>query len=129
MINSILYIAPSYLVETNNLIEVIYTNSYNKDINLKYCMLRSDLVIFTENNNELEEWCTWYQIPFKVVTDVSASLLDGIYKITIIDSKNNDILNSIFSLLRKKTKEIDLTIFANCLKNPGIKMALALGGN
>ena len=129
MISSVLYTSPETSLVNKTINQIIYTNSYNKDINLQYCMLRSDLVILTEVNKKLEEWCSWYMIPFqKVLTEVPASLFNNVNRVTLIESSNRDALNSIFKLLKTIPSSQNLTVFANCVENPGIKMATALGG-
>jgi len=88
-------------------------------------MLRSDYVIFTENNKELEDWCKWFAIPIlKFITAVDTNIFNDIVKITIINSENRDSLNTLFSLFKDK----DVILFGNTVNNPGIKMAIALGG-
>lgn len=59
---SCIYASPDKEVEASVNQKVVYTNAYDTKTNIKYCTLRSDVVILGSGCEDEEAFCEWYFI-------------------------------------------------------------------
>ena len=122
MVNNIIYTGPNDLLPAEDRTKVIYTNSYYKETNLKYCLLRSDVVILGKDSTKEKTFCDWYGIDtqerstFDMPVDVT--------KLSLVGKFSREDLNILFTLLAKVKK--DFTIYSTDPDSPASKIAKAL---
>ncbi len=122
MVDNIIYSGPNDLIPAEENTKVIYTNSYYKETNLKYCLLRSDVVILGKDSTKEKTFCDWYGIDtqerstFDMPVDVT--------KLSLVGKFSREDLNALYTRLVKIRK--DLTIYSTDLDSPASRLAKAL---
>ena len=122
MVNNIIYASPNELLPAKDRIKVIYTNSYYKETNLKYCLLRSDVVILGEDSAKEKIFCDWYGIETQEFN--TFVMPEEVTKLSLVGKFSRGDLNTLFILLAKVKK--DLTIYSTDPDSPASKIAKAL---
>jgi|TARA_B100000315_G_scaffold67907_1_gene61824 hypothetical protein len=122
MVNNIIYTGPNDLLPAEDRTKVIYTNSYYKETNLKYCLLRSGVVILGEDSTKEKIFCDWYGIDTQEVN--TFDMPQDVTKISLVGKFSRGDLNTLFILLSKVKK--DLTIYSTDPDSPASKIAKAL---
>jgi len=127
MITNLLYTSPHTIIEDNT-IDVVYTNTLNQDINRRYAMLRSDIVLLTESNKDLEQECKWLKIPCVNLQNVSKLLEESttITRFYIDVTDNREILNKLYTLLSPLAKERNICILSESIDSASIKLGKAI---
>ena len=124
MIHNIIYTRPDIIAAEDD-VQIIYTNSINKTLNKRYALLRSDLVIIADNNKDLEKECDWLKIDCINLKDISK--LDNKYKRFYISVENDrNVLNQLFSIIKPLAELSDISIIAEDVDSPAIKLGKAI---
>ena len=122
MVNNIIYTGQNDLMPVKENIKVIYTNSYYKETNLKYCLLRSDVVILGEDSAKEKIFCDWYGIDTQEFN--TFSMPEEVTKLSLVGKFSREDLNILFTRLAKVKK--DLTIYSTDPNSPASKIVKAL---
>lgn len=127
MIKSIIY-APIIDGQECDTSEVVYINATSTFISEKYCILRSDIVIFLGNNTDKirihSEFCDYFDIPYINIHTKEPIILSDQRRIALVgDTNKKEDLNSTYLAIKKIADKQDITIYSSRVKSSGTKIA------
>jgi len=122
---NIVYTSPLERVENKHInTRVVYTNSYDEEINKKTCFLRSDLVLLgnTPDSKEEEAFCSWYLIDTLGVDNFAT--LTGDTKLSLMGTFTKEQMNYIFKTINKSP--FNVTVLSESNECPSFRIAQEL---
>jgi len=121
-VRSIIFAGPNELIKQEKNTKVIYTNSYSDETNIKYCLLRSDVVILGDESGKEKAFCEWYHIP--TLDALSFDTLTKETRISLAGTFTKEHLNYVYGQLLKVDK--NFTLFSEKIEAPANKIAREL---